>query len=117
MVPVAFGASVIDRHVQPAEAREGIINKFLDVLFLAHIRPHKLRFRAEISELDDKLLSLFIVTARNDNLCRFFGESSRSCAPNPVSAPVIKTTWSDTKLLFLEVMARVQILVYGSDDR
>jgi len=62
-IAIAFGASVIDRHVQPAEAREGIVNKFLDIPFMPNIRPHKLRFSAEISKLDDKLLSLFIVTA------------------------------------------------------
>ena len=53
----AFGASVIDCHVQAAEAREGVVNKFFDISFLAHIRPHKLRFSTESSKLDDKLLS------------------------------------------------------------
>src|SRR6266436_437561 len=79
----AFGASVIDCHVQAAEAREGVVNKFLDISFLAHIRPHKLRFSTESSKLDDKLLSLFIVAARNDDLCPFSGESNRSCPSNP----------------------------------
>src|SRR5258707_11214061 len=58
----AFGASVIDGHIQSAEARERVVDKFLDISFLAHIRSHKLRFSTETSKRDHKVLSLFIVT-------------------------------------------------------
>src|SRR5713101_10148128 len=116
----AFGTSVIDRHVQPAEAREGIVNKFLDIPFLAHIRPHKLRFSTEISKLDDKLLSLFIVTARNDNLCPFSGESNRSCPPNSCQCSRNQNYLLRHKhSFFVEAMLRTQILasVLESGDR
>src|SRR5216683_4064240 len=116
----AFGASVIDCHVQAAEAREGVVNKFLDISFLAHIRPHKLRFSTESSKLDDKLLSLFIVTARNDNLCPFSGESNRSCPPNSCQCSRNENYLLRHKhSFFVEAMLRTQILasVLESGDR
>src|SRR5260370_27442787 len=81
----AFGASVIDGHIQSAEARERVVDKFLDISFLAHIRSHKLRFSTETSKLDHKVLSLFIVTSPNDNLCPFSCESTRSCTSDTPS--------------------------------
>src|SRR5260370_17642172 len=74
----AFGASVIDGHIQSAEARQRVVDKFLDISFLAHIRSHKLRFTTETSKLDHKVLSLFIVTAGNDILCTFSVASNRT---------------------------------------
>jgi len=80
---VGVGASVIDRHIQSAEARNSVIDKFLDITFTAYIRTHKLSFSTEISKLNDKLLSIFVLTTRNDNLCTFSGERNRSCASDP----------------------------------
>src|SRR5258707_12197805 len=53
----AFRASVIDGHIQSAEAREPVVDKFMTISFLGYIRSHKPPFSTDTTKLDSKLLT------------------------------------------------------------
>src|SRR5438128_333739 len=59
---LAFGAGVIDSHVQTTKPGHCLIDQAAHIVFVAHIGPHKFSFRAESAELANQLLALFLMS-------------------------------------------------------
>ena len=91
---LAFGAGVVDGHVQATKARNGPIDQVAHLVLVAHVGRHELGFSAERAQFGlTSFLAGFLVATGNDEC----GAPSRANAtavarPIPVSAPVIKTT-------------------------
>ncbi len=58
----AFGAGVIDGHIQATKPLDCLIDKAPHIVFVAHIRLHKFSFRAKFAEFVNQLLALFLVS-------------------------------------------------------
>jgi hypothetical protein len=101
---LAFGAGVVDRCVQAAEARDGPIDQFPHVVLVANVGAEEFDFSAECTQLSRELLAGLLVATGDNDAVAFPRERKSRRAPIPVSAPVIKTTGvSITLLLSIEL--------------
>jgi len=64
---LAFGAGVVDRHIEPAEARHGLVDQVAHVVFVAHVSADEFSFHAEAAELLGQSMSLLVAAAGDNN--------------------------------------------------
>ena len=79
---LAFGAGVVDRRVQAAEARDGPIDQVPHVVLVANIRAEEFDFSAECAQLSRELLAGFLVATGDNDAVAFPRESKSRRAPD-----------------------------------
>jgi hypothetical protein len=91
---MAFGARVVDRHVDVTKTREGSIDERLNLIVAAHVAGDELGLGTERQELLRQRLPLLLVTSRDDELCALSGKGKRGRPPDAGERP------SDENALF-----------------
>src|SRR5207245_6164478 len=79
---LAFGAGVIDGHIQAPNPRDCLIYQAAHIVLVAYIGPHKFCFRAKFAELANQPLAFVIMPAGNNNACAFLREGQRGGSPD-----------------------------------
>jgi hypothetical protein len=74
---LAFGAGVVDRHIQPAEPRHGLVDQGADVVFVAYVGAQERGFGAEAAQFFRQRLAGFVAAAGDDDPRPITGESQR----------------------------------------
>ena len=72
----AFGASVIDRHIDPSEACDGVLHQHADFGFEAYVGKEKNRLGAERTQFGGQSLASLFVTAADNHARLFLGEGN-----------------------------------------
>jgi hypothetical protein len=88
----SFGAGIVDRDIQPAEAPHGLFDKIAHIVFVAHIRQNESGFRAEARKLVFERRAFELAPAGYNDSCAFFAKESAVARPIPVRAPVVRIT-------------------------
>ncbi len=96
----AFGASVVDRCIQAAEARHRLVDQLAHIVFAPHIGLHEFGFGTQRTQLGDQLGTSRIVSAGDDDAravlrkrqgggaadaCQGAGDQDDGCAHGRVS--------------------------------
>src|SRR5205807_7822362 len=89
----AFGAGVIDSHIQTTKPGHGLIDQLAHIVFVAHIGPHKFSFRAEFPEFANQILSFFIMSPRNNNGCALLREGKCGGSANTCQRAGDQNNW------------------------
>src|SRR5258708_4166906 len=76
---LAFGTGVIDRYIQAAKARDGLIDQGTHIVFVAHVGTPILRLDADLAEFSDQLLASFVASTGDDDARAVTRESNCSC--------------------------------------
>jgi hypothetical protein len=79
---LALGAGVVDRHVEPAEASQGLVDQIAHVVFMAHVGADKFSFHAEAAELLGQGMSLLVAAAGDNNPGALLGEGQSGGTAN-----------------------------------
>ena len=67
----ALGAGVVDRDVEAAEPRDGLVDHRTNVIFLADVSFDEVGFRTERAKLFDKFRAGFLASSGDDHVCAF----------------------------------------------
>ena len=78
----SFGAGIVDRDIQPAEAPDGLFDKVAHVVFVTHVRQNESGFSAEATKLAFECLAFGLATAGYNNRCAFLGKGKRRSTTN-----------------------------------
>jgi hypothetical protein len=73
----SFGAGIVDRDIQPAEAPDSLFDKVAHVVFVTHVRQNESGFSAEATKLDFECLAFGLAEAGYNDRCAFFGKGKR----------------------------------------
>src|SRR5713101_1841462 len=81
---LAFGAGVIDGHIQATEARDGLIDQVSYVVLVAYIGMHVFCLHIKSAEFSHQILAGFVASTRDNDAHPLFGEgqgggSSNAC--------------------------------------
>src|SRR5258705_3243743 len=71
----SFGAGIVDRDIQAAEARDSLFDKVAHVAFVAHVRRNESGFNAEATKLGFECLALGLAAAGRSDRCTFLCKS------------------------------------------
>jgi hypothetical protein len=77
----SFGAGIVDRNVQPAEARNSLLDKVARVVFVTHVRQNESSFSAEATKLSFEGVAFGLPAAGYNDRCAF-GKGKRRGTPN-----------------------------------
>jgi len=80
---LALGAGIVDRDIQPAEARDGTIVQGLDVGLIADIGADEGGLRTEAAQLVGQSRSGVVAAPGDDDGCALAGEGDGSGATDP----------------------------------
>jgi hypothetical protein len=73
----ATGAGIVDSHVQPVEARNGLVDHIAYVVFVTHVCQNESGFTAEATKLDFDRLAFGLAASGHNDRCAFFGKGER----------------------------------------
>jgi len=65
---VSFGAGIVDRDIQAAEARDSLFDKIAHVVFVAHVRQNESGLSAEATKLGFECLAFDLAAAGRNQL-------------------------------------------------
>src|SRR3954447_6279842 len=80
---LALGACGIDGGVDPAKARNGLVDQIAHVVLVAHVGTDERRFGAEAAECGLQRLAFGFPAARRDDVCAILGKGERGGSADP----------------------------------
>ena len=90
---LAFGACGIDGGVEPAKARDSLVDQIAHVILVAHVGTDERGFGAEAAQLGLRAPCLRLPGGRTTTtFAPSLAKATAVARPMPVKAPVIKTT-------------------------
>ena len=75
---LALGAGIVDRDIETAEARNGLIDQAAHLVLMAYVGMHELGFRAKVTQLGNQRLAGVVAAAGDDDAGAFASESEGS---------------------------------------
>src|ERR1700719_183262 len=74
---VSFGAGIVDRDIQAAEALDSLFDKVAHVVFVTHVRQNESGFSAEATKLFFECLAFGLAAAGYNDRRALFGKGKR----------------------------------------
>jgi hypothetical protein len=80
---MAFGAGIVDCHIEPPEALNGFIDQVAHLAVMPNVGADEFGLCADRAELSDKLGARVAVAAGDDDLVAFIGEGQGRGTADP----------------------------------
>src|SRR3984957_16121286 len=71
---LAFGARIVDRHIEPTEPSYGLVDQVADVVLVPNVSADEFSFQAETTDFLRQGMSRLVATAGHDNSGAFLRE-------------------------------------------